>query len=178
MAKSRPSAPPVSQELRLASSPSISDTPSVTISRVRSVPRSTSGAVTRPASPATRLATSRPSVGSARPRLAEDPRRVGAEAEERGVTERDEAGVAEREVERQREQAEDEDFVDQQRARGHEQDQRQRRRPGDDFQRPPASSPQQMARDKRRLGRSAPAHTPLLANRPCGRINSVATITA
>ena len=94
------------------------------------------------------------------------------------MAERDQAGVAEREIERQREQSEDENFVDQQRARRDEQDQRQRRRPGGDFERPPASSSQQMARDARRLGRLSRAHVPLLANRPCGRISSVATITA
>ena len=92
MEKLRPSAPPVSQPLRLASSPSISETPSVTMSRVRSPPRSRSGAVTRPATAATAAPKASPSMGSARPPAGENGRGIGAKAEERRVAERDDPG--------------------------------------------------------------------------------------
>jgi hypothetical protein len=72
-ARLSPSAPPVAQALRLASSPSSSAMPRVTISRVRSEPRSRSGAVIRPSAPAIRLARTRPISGSATPALARIP---------------------------------------------------------------------------------------------------------
>ena len=53
----RPSAPPVRLEKRLAISPSISETPSVTMSRVRSEPRNTRKLVTKPSAAATQAGT-------------------------------------------------------------------------------------------------------------------------
>ena len=100
----RPSTPPVNAVSLLAASYSISDTPSVTMSRVRSAPRSTRKLVTKPAAPASATAAARPSSGSPKPYLASDARRVGAEAEEGRVAERDDAGIAEDQVEREREQ--------------------------------------------------------------------------
>ena len=61
----RPSAPPVSQDMRFATSSSSSATPSVTISRVRSEPRSTRKLVTKPEQRrATAAADAGPSSGS------------------------------------------------------------------------------------------------------------------
>jgi hypothetical protein len=49
--------------------------------------------------------------------LGEQRRGVGADAEEGGVAERDDAGVAEDQVEREREQGQDRDLVEEQRLR-------------------------------------------------------------
>ena len=73
MVKLSPSAPPVSQSASLASSPSISETPSVTMSRVRSEPRRSSGAVASPTTAAIDAPTTSPKVGSVYPELARIP---------------------------------------------------------------------------------------------------------
>ena len=77
--------------MRLASSPSISETPSVTISRVRSAPRSSSGAVTRPARPATTAADDEAERRIVEAGAREDGGGIGAEPEERRVPQRDDA---------------------------------------------------------------------------------------
>ena len=85
---------------------STSATPSVTISRVRSEPRSTRKLVAKPSTAAARPAASSASVGSLMiSYLREQARRIGADAEEGRVAERDDAGIAEDEIEREREQA-------------------------------------------------------------------------
>ena len=79
--------------------------PSVTISRVRSAPRSTRKLVTKPSTVAA-------SAGDQQRQhrlgddavLGQQPGAIGADAEERGVAERDDAGIAEDQVEREREQ--------------------------------------------------------------------------
>ena len=88
-----------------ASASSSSAMPSVTISRVRSTPRITRKLVRKPSTIATRPATTSASTGSVMmPCSASSPARIGADAEERGVAERDDAGIAEDQVEREREQ--------------------------------------------------------------------------
>ena len=59
----------------------------------------------------------------------ENGRSVGAEAEKRRVPERDDPGQSENEIERQSEQAGDEHFVDDRRARRLREDRRQNREP-------------------------------------------------
>ena len=176
----RPSAPPVIAELRLASSPSISATPIVTISRVRSEPRSSSGAVASPSARGERAGDRRArAVGIGETLAREDRRGVGAEAEEGRVTERDDAGQAEDEIERKREQAGDQNLVEESRARGKARIaariasqntiSRQRHR----------SRRRKCAASRARCGDAASgAHRPSpLANSPCGRRISVTTMT-
>ena len=98
-----------------------SATPSVTISRVRSVPRRISTLVTSPSSAPTRDRDGQADQRVGHHVLGEQRRGVGAEAEERGMAERDDAGVAEHQVERHREQRDDRDLVEQQRLRGQQQ---------------------------------------------------------
>ena len=62
-----PSAPPVSQAIRFASSYRMEATPNVTMSRVRSEPRSTSGLLAAPSTVAAAQASSNPSTGSSMP---------------------------------------------------------------------------------------------------------------
>ena len=78
----------------------MSEMPSVTISRVRSAPRSSSGAVTRPSDGGDGCAQSEPKrrVGEAPAR--QNRRRIGAEAKERSMSERDNPGQPENEIER------------------------------------------------------------------------------
>ena len=89
-----------------------SATPSVTISRVRSVPRRTSALVTRPSTPAASVPTASPTQRVGHHVLGEQRRGVGADAEERRVAERHDAGVTQDQIERHREQREDRDLVD------------------------------------------------------------------
>ena len=96
---------------RLAISHRTSATPSVTISRVRSEPRSTRKLVTKPSTVAAQAGDEQRQhrlLDDAV--LGEEARDIGAEAEERRVAERDDAGIAEQQVEREREQAEDRDL--------------------------------------------------------------------
>src|SRR5204862_1200181 len=60
--------------------------------------------------------------------LREQRRRVRAEAEEGGVAERDDAGIAEDEIERDREQGDDRDLVEKQRLRRQQQPREWQRR--------------------------------------------------
>jgi hypothetical protein len=103
----------------------------------------------------------------------ENRRAIGADAEKGRVTQRNDSGIAEDEIERHREQAGDEDFIDQQRARGDDKDQRGDERPERDLARAPTRAARQMCLNARRLAHPGPR-----ANRPCGRISKVATITA
>ncbi len=63
----RPSTPPVMRVSLLASSKNISATPSVTIRRDRSLPRSSKKLLRKPTMPANSAASSRPSSGSLQP---------------------------------------------------------------------------------------------------------------
>ena len=155
----RPSAPPVSQSSLLASSYRIEATPSVTISRVRSVPRRISTLV---ASAEQRAARDRDGQADQRIGhhvLGEQRRGVRAEAEERGVAERDDAGVAEDQVERDREQREDRDLVEQQRMRRQQQPRQRQRR--EQRQLPPA--PARRAAQRARRGRERARRGVLIA---------------
>ena len=68
-----PSAPPVSQPVRFASSNNTSEILSVTISRVRSDPRNTRKLLAKPSPPATAAAAARPDSGSFQPDCARMP---------------------------------------------------------------------------------------------------------
>ena len=106
-------------------------------------------------------------------------RSIRAEAEKRRVSERDDPGQPENEIKRQSEQAGDEHFVDDRRARGLREDRGQNREPEDDFGPSPARAPMQVRGEAaHRRGRFGGAHRPSpRANRPCGRTMSVITIT-
>ena len=140
--------------------------------RVRSEPRSTRKLVTKPSSMA-----ARPADDQRQQRLGDDPvlgqqaRGVGAEAEEGRVAERDDAGVAQDQVEREREQAEDGDLGEDQMPAGQEIDRGQRGQPEDDLQRMPARPGGEAAGDSgmQRAGRHRRAAHRARANRPCGR---------
>ena len=100
-----PSVPPVMSEKRSASASSNSAIPSVTISRVRSTPRITRKLVTKAERHGDEAGRDQRDH-----RLGDDavqgqqPGAIGADAEERGMSERDDAGIAEDQIERQREQ--------------------------------------------------------------------------
>src|SRR5712691_750116 len=71
---------------------------------------------------------------------------IGAESEERRLAERDDAGIAENEIEREREQAEDRDLGENQVAAGKEENRREGGDPEDDFGKPPARPAHHQAR--------------------------------
>ena len=165
-----PSVPPVMLEKRSASASSNSAIPSVTISRVRSTPRITRKLVRKPSTIATRPATTSASTGSLMtPCRASSPARIGADAEERGVAERDDAGIAEDQVERQREQRQPQDIGHDQIARGKQEGAGERENPERDL----APAPARVLRwrgIRRRLARSCQAQRAAVRpNRPFGR---------
>ena len=91
-----------------------------------------------------RGANGEPKRGLGEPLARENGRGVSAETKERRVAERDDSGQPENEIERQSEQAGDERFVDDRRARRQSEDQGQNREPEHDFRPPPARAPLQM----------------------------------
>ena len=103
--------------------------------------------------------------------LREQRRGVRAGAEEGRMAERDDARVAEDQVERQREQREDRDLVQQQRVAG-------QRKPGGDQRDDERDLPPAHARGSRQAGRRR-AHLPppARANSPCGRTSSTTIIS-
>ena len=107
--------------------------------------------------------------------LGDEARGVGAEAEERGVAERDDAGVAEDQIERQREQRGDRDLARQHQIVRRHHERQQRREPEHDLDGAPADLRFQMlVRAGDRGG--GDCHT-RLPNRPAGRHISRLTIT-
>ena len=166
----RPSKPPVMSEKRLASSRSNSAMPSVTISRVRSAPRMTRNEVTKPTTIAARPATSSASTGSSTIVMQrQQAGRVGADAEERRMAERDDAGIAEDQVEREHEQRQPGDLGQDQVAVRKQQDRDQRQRPEQHLAPAPA---RQVVRWQRqcRCGRArACQRVAVLPNKPFGR---------
>ena len=164
-----PSAPPVIDAAGWRSRPAASATPSVTIRRVRSVPRSTRKLVAKPSSVATRGADGEAQQRIAARVLREQAGGIRAEPEERGVTERHDAGVAEDEIERQREQRHDRDLVADQRLAGQREERGQREQPERDLAATHAMRARERRRDARRgvgsvvhdrgPGISAPART-------------------
>ena len=76
-------------------------------------------------------------------------RAIGADSEKRGMAERENAGIAEDQIERHREQAGDQDFIDQQRARGQREDQQDEQDPEGDLSIAPARAARQMRLDAR-----------------------------
>ena len=131
--KLSPSAPPVSQPLRLASSPSMSETPSVTMSRVKSPPRSKQRRGDEADERGNARAKREPEQGVGELLACENGRSVGAKAKKRRVSKRNNSGQSENEVERQSKQAGDERFVDDRRARRQSEDQGQHHEPEDEF---------------------------------------------
>jgi hypothetical protein len=101
--------------------------------------------------------------------LGEQAGAVGTETEERRMPERDDAGVAEDQVEREREQRQDRDFVDQRGMRDQHHGQRPQHDPGDDLQRVPARALQQRVLQVHRA--------PWRTNKPCGRHSRIAIIS-
>ena len=98
---------------------------------------------------------------------------IGAQTEEGGMAERDDAGIAENEVEREREQGEPGDLGEDQVPPGQQEHARHRRQPEDVFERAPARARREMVGDlvlDRRRHRGPRRYLPLArANRPCGR---------
>ena len=145
----------------------MSETPSVTMSRVRSAPRNRSGAVAKPTIAATSGAEDEPERRVGEALAGEDCRGIGAEAEERRMPERHDSGQSEDEIERQGEEAGDQHLVDDRRPRRRGEDQRQDRKPEDDLGPPPAGAAIEMGgealRDRGRLRR---AHRPRPLRRP------------
>ncbi len=134
----------------------------------------------RPTSRSDGGAEGEPEHGVGHPFAGENGRTVGAEAKKRSMAERDDPGQPENEVERQGEQAGDENFVDDSRTRRQCENQGEDRDPEHDFRPSPARAPLQMrSQTARRFGGVGRAHrSPPRANKPCGRTISVTTITA
>ena len=165
----RPLAPPVNSS-RLAASPRIEATPTVIIRRVRSDPRRIRKLLAKPISPAAAAPARRAEDRIAGNLQREQPGGIGADAEEGGVTERQDAGMAENEIEREGEKAENGDVVDEQQParedeRGGEGGEPERQLKG---MRGGAAAEEIMRR------RSAHRASP---RRPCGRQSRIATIT-
>ena len=103
--------------------------------------------------------------------LGEQARRIGADPEEGGVAERDDAGIAEDEIEREREQAPDHGLGQDQVLGRQQPDGREGDDPEQDLQRPEAGA---RAQEAGRGGFEVVAHRASYravarANRPCGR---------
>ncbi len=175
----RPSAPPVSQSSGWRARRGSRATPSVTIRRVRSEPRRIRKLVSEAEQRrARRPPTARPSQRVGHHVLGEQRRGVGADAEEGRMAERDDAGVAEDQVEREREQRQDRDLVEQQRLAA-----AAAARPTAAAASVASSQPRQRACARQRprgwpvaaLDRAVIAGA--RANRPCGRTSRIAIIT-
>ena len=107
--------------------------------------------------------------------LGEQARAVRTDAEERGVAERDDAGVAEDQVEREREQGDDRDLAQQQMVLGKDEVGDHRQQPERDLGRAPARG----AAQRSEVDQGVAAHrADVRPNKPCGRTISVTTITA
>ncbi len=107
------------------------------------------------------------------PVLRENPRHIGAEAEERRMSERHDAGVAENKIERDREQTEDRDLGKDQVLARQQEDRGGGREPERDFQRAPARACGKAGGRLVNKGRGGGCRHAHLAtareNRPCGR---------
>ena len=106
-----PSTPPVIDDALFAASNSISPMPSVTIRRVRSLPRTTRKLASEAGDRRDRGCGDETAERLAPAVHGEQPRGIRADAEECGVPERDDAGVTEDQVERHREQPGDQDLA-------------------------------------------------------------------
>ena len=153
---------------------------SVSISSVRPVVRKSTRPEASPMIAATAAARRRPVIGSVQIAvIGEHPDRIGAGAEERGVAERDDARIAEREIERERKQ----DRHQQLGAEAEIVRKREVARDGEDpGQRLPQPQPMTLDQRARRrmLGRGPGdrAHVVVLPNRPCGRHSSSRMVSA
>ena len=113
--------------------------------------------------------------------------RIGAGAEERRMAERDDAGIAEREIEREREQDRDQQLGAEAEIVGKGEVDAEREDPG---QRLPPAQPMAPDQDERRRmverrgagdrpgGSGRDAHVSFLPNRPCGRHSSSRMVSA
>ncbi len=102
----------------MAISARIDATPSVIIRRVRSEPRRISGLVTKPSKAGGGRGKQKSEKRVAEAVRGEQPGGIGAEPEKGGVAERNDAGIAEDQVEREGEEREDRDVVDEKAAVG------------------------------------------------------------
>ena len=131
-----PSAPPV---MRAApcwrARSSIAATTSVSISSVRPGVRRMMAPETRPTSAARRRGGEQAGIGSPQPLAREHARGIGADAEERGVAQRDDAGIAEHEIDRQREQDDGQDLRAEREIVGKHEEGGDRRDPGQRLER-------------------------------------------
>ena len=172
-----PSAPPVIRVALLASSESMAATTRVCISRVRPVVRRMMAPLASPTRPAAmrgreeaadRLA---PAIGG------EDAGRIGAGAEERGMPERDDAGIAQHQIEREREQDGGEDLrAQRQIVRKHEIG-RDRQQPGQGLERPQAVPGRKRVELTGRRDVVGSRHQ-ARPNRPRGRHSRIAMVSA
>jgi hypothetical protein len=105
--------------------------------------------------------------------LREQPRAIGAEAEERRVAERNDPGVAEDQIEGKREEREDRDLGENQVLARKKEQARGRKQPEGRFRRLPARAPRKIRGDfggeRARRGAQRPAAR---EKRPCGRQTS------
>ena len=165
-----PSVPPVMLEKRSASASSSSAIPSVTIRRVRSTPLITRKLVRKPSTVATRPATTSASTGSVMmPCSASSPARIGADAEERGMAERNDAGIAQDQIERQRKQRQPHDIGHDQIAGGKQERAGQRENPERDLARVPARVLPGVVSDVGLRGHGGAQRAAVRPNRPFGR---------
>ena len=131
--------------------------------------------MTKPSAIAARPATSMASTGSLMiSYLASSAARIGAHAEKGGVPERDDAGIAEDQIERQREQAEPGDLGEDEMPVRQQPDRGKGDEPEHDLERLPAGAGGQPLGgdadgDLRRHHDAAPHRDAARANRPCGR---------
>jgi hypothetical protein len=100
--------------------------------------------------------------------LAEKPSGIGARPEEGGMAQRYDAGIAQDQIEREREQREDRHFVQQQVLARRQEECREGQHPEDDLGHAPTRPPRQgLRRDRLALRHRAPHHR-ARANRPLG----------
>ncbi|MNM75721.1 hypothetical protein D3C81_875160 [compost metagenome] len=112
---------------------------------------------------------------------AQQARRIGAQPEEGRVAERDNAGIAEDQVQRQREQAGNQDLAAEDQVVRQQEEDRHRHKPEDDFGRMPAAIGQAVAQGGRRLGGvigTQHGFHARLPNSPAGKATSSTTIIA
>ena len=167
-----PSSPPVIEEALFAASCNSVATTRVCISSVRPVVRSTTSPETNPTSAAASAAGKQ-----AADRLAPAVRRenaggIGAGAEERGMAQRDDAGIAQHQIGRQREQDRRQDLRAQRQIARESTIGRDRRGPGQRFERLEAMAPGEGVDRSHSAGLSA------RPNKPLGRHSRIAIVRA
>ncbi len=109
----------------------------------------------------------------------EQPDRIGAGAEERGVAERDDPGITEREIERQREQDRHQQLGAEAQMVGKGEIAGEREQPGKRLPQPQPVASRELERRRMIGGRDGRrGHRSVLLNRPCGRHSSNRMVSA